>query len=235
MDSSSSSYSAYGSVVKQNQALYDRYLGAYRDVLAGIQNIGNAQRQAITDFYAQRQGQADQALISRGLGNTTVQSAVNRGLTLDEAKAQSDLAEKVSRMRADYGSQMAQGIRGFLGGYSQGQSQSFRPSGAPASNSSLDRPWMFAPMGGRGYGNNQPIYGYGPAVAGTFDAPQSTYVPPYYGDASLSGLGTLGPGGSMLNYIGEPGMSSEGPYGGGGWGEDLPPMTGDYLGNYGFA
>lgn len=163
MASTSTNKSAYGISVKENEALYSKYLGAYGDVLKGIQSVGNAQRGAITDFYAAKQGASDQSLASRGLTNTTVKDAVDRGLTLDEAKAQSGLAEGIAGLRANYGSQMAQGIHSFLGGGSQGQSQGTQDgfAGTGFSNGSVAQS-PFAnrlfPFGGGGGGGGS--YGF---------------------------------------------------------------------------
>jgi hypothetical protein len=169
---SSGSYSAYGLKVKENEQLYNQYLGAYKDVLAGVQNVGNAQRQAITDFYAKKQGDATQSLISRGLSNSTVTDSISRGLTLDEGKAQNDLAERVARMRGDYGSQMAQGLHAFMGGYSESASRQQQPSFGGGMAGFSNAPLNFGggmgrvPFGGGGGGGGFVFGGY-PTGAGS--------------------------------------------------------------------
>lgn len=82
------------------------YAGLTSSVLGGIQNIGNAQSQAITDRYRSEGGKANQQLIDRGLGNTTVQSAVTRGNEYDREKAQNLNTEAMAGLRAQYGSQL---------------------------------------------------------------------------------------------------------------------------------
>jgi hypothetical protein len=120
--------SSYNSALAQNQALYQNILGGYNQtigqqqqaqqgiqqgwqglqgqVLGDIQGITASQSQAIRDVYAQQQGAQQQGLINRGLGNTTVQDTMSRGLTLDEQKAQIALANQQSQLTAGYRSQL---------------------------------------------------------------------------------------------------------------------------------
>jgi hypothetical protein len=65
-----------------------------------LSQIGGTRAQEIQDAYAANRGEAQQSLISRGLGNTTVTGAVDRGLQLDRQKALNDNAERVSQTRA---------------------------------------------------------------------------------------------------------------------------------------
>lgn len=88
------------------QAVEGGYSQLYHDVLSGIKDVGTSQSQAIADTYAQKSGSAMQGLINSGLGNTTVQSSVGRGLTLDEQKAQIALANQTSQLYAGYQSQL---------------------------------------------------------------------------------------------------------------------------------
>ncbi len=82
------------------------YTGLGQDVLNDIQGIDASQRQAIADQYAQQRGAASQGLISRGLGNTTVQNAVDRGLALDNSKANIALSNQTAQLQAGYRSQL---------------------------------------------------------------------------------------------------------------------------------
>jgi hypothetical protein len=100
----------YQQTLRDQQAAQQPILQGYRDLqsqVAGtIQGVDQSQRQAIADTYAQQRGQASQSLISRGLGNTTVQDAVNRGLTLDEQKAGVALSNQMAQLQAGYQSQL---------------------------------------------------------------------------------------------------------------------------------
>lgn len=120
--------SAYGNALALNSANYTNVLAGYQNavgnqvgalgdisggydqllqqVTQGIQGTSAAQSQAIKDAYAQQSGQASQDLINRGLGNTTVQQAVQRGLTLDQQKAQTNLQNQMAQLTAGYQSQI---------------------------------------------------------------------------------------------------------------------------------
>jgi hypothetical protein len=84
------------------RAIGKGYQGLMDSVLGKIASVGNADRQYLTDLYTGRQGEAMQHLIGSGLGNTTVTSSINRGLTLDEAKANMQLSEQLAKMYAGY-------------------------------------------------------------------------------------------------------------------------------------
>lgn len=85
-----------------------------QNIQGTIQGITASQQQAINDAYAAQQGQATQGLISAGLGNTTVQSSVARGIELDKAKAGIALANQMAGLSAGYQAQIGQGQLGFL-------------------------------------------------------------------------------------------------------------------------
>lgn len=71
-----------------------------------IAGVGASQLQAIQDQYAKASGGQAQALINSGLGNTTVASSVQRGLTLDSQKAQVALANQMAQLQAGYQAQL---------------------------------------------------------------------------------------------------------------------------------
>lgn len=113
----------YGELFNQNQGVYNATMGGYQQALSrqeqihnenrgyivGASNraqsmldgIGAAAQQEIADQYAQARGQATQDLISRGLGNSTVASSVDRGLTYDQAKANVNLQNQLAAQRLD--------------------------------------------------------------------------------------------------------------------------------------
>lgn len=119
---------SYNSALSQNQAMYNNilqgyqqtmakqtsaqdaiaggYTNLYNNVLGGIQGIGESQKQNIQDVYAQQKGATAQSLISRGLGNTTVSDTMQRGLGLDEQKAQIALANQIAQLTAGYQSSL---------------------------------------------------------------------------------------------------------------------------------
>jgi hypothetical protein len=125
----------------KQSAISDGYNQLQANVLAGLSGASNAESQEIADRYTALSGRSTQDMISRGLGNTTVQNAVQRGITLDESKAQTDLQNKFAHTAAGYQSQLGlaglgyrgqalqqqmalQGAQlGYMGGYSQQQNQ----------------------------------------------------------------------------------------------------------------
>ena len=127
--------SAYQAALKVNQQNYNNILKGYQvalrqqqkmtrgitqgygqlsgQVLSDIQGIDASQRQAIADAYAQQSGSAAQSLISRGLGNTTVQDSIQRGLALDKAKADVALSNQTAQLQAGYRSQLGMAGLGY--------------------------------------------------------------------------------------------------------------------------
>ncbi len=84
------------------QAINKGYGKLLNDVLGHVAKVGLSDRQSITDMYAQRGGETQQNLVGAGLGNSTVTESMRRGLTLDEAKANMQLSEQLSKMYAGY-------------------------------------------------------------------------------------------------------------------------------------
>ncbi len=119
---------SYNTALGQNQAMYNNvlqgyqqtmakqtsaqdaiaggYSNLYNTVLGGIQGIGASQQQNIQDTYAQQKGATQQSMVSRGLGNTTVSDSAQRGLTLDEQKAQIALQNQLAQLQAGYQSSL---------------------------------------------------------------------------------------------------------------------------------
>jgi hypothetical protein len=61
--------------------------------------LGQTEATNIDERFARQQASADQDLINRGLGNTTVRSSVNRGIGYDQSRAQTALAQDVNAIR----------------------------------------------------------------------------------------------------------------------------------------
>lgn len=129
--------SAYNSALAMNQQNYGNILQGYqqadrqqrrglndvsagydtlsKDVLAGIAGTDASAKQQIEDSYAQQQGSATQGLVNAGLGNSTVTSAVGRGLQYDREKSYTSLANQMAQLSAGYQSQLGQAGLGFKG------------------------------------------------------------------------------------------------------------------------
>lgn len=96
----------YGAALQGAQQQYGSILSGYQALQSGVaqqlQGQLNVQKQGIADQYAQERGAATQGLTNRGLGNSTVTSAVNRGLTYDQAKATNAAAAQFGAQNAQY-------------------------------------------------------------------------------------------------------------------------------------
>jgi hypothetical protein len=97
--------------------------GTYGQAESYIQNIGNAARQRIGETGIQQKGLADQDLISRGLGNTTIRTSAMRGIASDterqmqsademEMTAKAGLMERRAGLETDIGKLKASAIEG---------------------------------------------------------------------------------------------------------------------------
>lgn len=106
---------ALSGMQSQQQAISQGYNTLQASVLGKIEGTDAAQRQAIRDEYAMQSGKMQQSMINRGLGNTTVQGAMQRGLTLDESKAETDLSNKFAQTAAQYQSQLGLAGLGYRG------------------------------------------------------------------------------------------------------------------------
>lgn len=96
----------YQSTAAAQQQAAAGILAGYGTLSAGIQNqirgTDASQRQALTDQYVAESGKQSQGLINRGLGNTTVANSVQRGLSLDHAKANIQLSNQMAQLMANY-------------------------------------------------------------------------------------------------------------------------------------
>lgn len=99
--------------VGAQQAIGSGYTNLYNDVLGRVQGTNDANMQGINDSYAQQQGSASQSLINRGLGNTTIQSSVTRGIEADRAKAITQSQNGFAQLMAGYQSNLGQAGLGY--------------------------------------------------------------------------------------------------------------------------
>jgi hypothetical protein len=89
-------------------------LGAFGAAEGNLAGMGNSEVARIAQDRARQLAGSDQALISRGLGNTTVRNAARRGIVSDSSRAMSDVAERVATAKAGLNTQKA-GALGDLG------------------------------------------------------------------------------------------------------------------------
>jgi len=126
---------AYQSALNFNAANYNNVYGGYQNllsnlatasaqnvqgygnlsgsVLAGIDTVGQAASQNIANQYKQASGAAAQQLVSRGLGNTTVQQSVQRGIESQKSQADLNLADQLATMKAGYQSNIGLAQLGY--------------------------------------------------------------------------------------------------------------------------
>lgn len=73
------------------------YGNVLNTLLGNLNLLGQTQAQDINQQYTQAQDQANQNMVDRGLGNTTVAQNVDRGYTLDKQRALTNLAQNVAQ------------------------------------------------------------------------------------------------------------------------------------------
>lgn len=101
-----------------------------QDVMNRTGLMGATEAENIRQRFGQQQAQAEQDLINRGLGNTTIRPAVQRGINYDQSRAQTGLAEDVANQMnqldigtrmplLQFGAQSSQFGAGLLGNQAQ--------------------------------------------------------------------------------------------------------------------
>ena len=271
----SSYQSAYNNALAMNQSNYNNILAGYQSamntqttaqdairagytdlynrVLGKIDSIGTARTNAINNAAARQQGLQDQQLINRGLGNTTVQASVNRGIQGDRQQALTQLADDQARLSGDFMSQLGlAGLnnqqRGLENQTALTQSQlawmnslnakypdaGFYGSLAQTAAQTAAQTNAMNRFGGGAFGGGPPVSG-GVGKIGYVPSPGPDYgsgqgVQPGFPSGGGGGFGNLPPG-LDLNNLGGGGVYG-GSYGGGtndpvmrGW--DMPPGSGD--------
>ncbi len=81
--------------------------GQYDGVESMLQNLGVAERERINMGAQRESARAEQDLISRGLGNTTIRESVKRGVEDDRNRANLEVENQVAQQRASVGLQRA--------------------------------------------------------------------------------------------------------------------------------
>lgn len=76
------------------------------DIMGQFDTLGNQQRSDLAARYGQQRSSADQDLVSRGLGNTTIRSSVMAGLGSQENQDLARLNESLTGQRLGYQSQL---------------------------------------------------------------------------------------------------------------------------------
>lgn len=111
-----SGYTNQRNIYNNNTAQINR---GYQDVLSQQQGLGESQRIALDRQYAQQSAQSQQSMISRGMGNSTVLDAGQRGINYDRANSQIALQDSLTREQTA----IQQARLGYMANAQQGQSQ----------------------------------------------------------------------------------------------------------------
>lgn len=77
-------------------------LAGQQGILGLIDSYGQSSRNDISAANTRQRGDTSQSMISRGLGNTTILDAMNRGYNNDLARQNLVLDDQLARTRADY-------------------------------------------------------------------------------------------------------------------------------------
>ncbi len=112
---------------QQSQAAQDQLMARYgqmnQQVQAGIRDVGTAQRASINDAYLKQVGDTTQSATSRGLGNTTVVDALQRGNRADKSRADIALSSQLAQLSAGYTSEFGMAGLQSQTAYNQRQQQ----------------------------------------------------------------------------------------------------------------
>jgi hypothetical protein len=200
------------------QAIQAGYANLYNQVLNKVEGIGNDRRNQINSAAAKQLASGSQQLIDRGLGNTTIQSSLDRGVESDRNRNLTQLSDDQAKMIGDYMSQL--GLAG-LGAQQRGlegtTAMLMNQLGFMGSvQANYPNAGLYASLAMQGGNQNK---GYGGGSFGTYGGmgmggPKLGYVPsggPYYGP---SGSGAFG---AMPTGIGNSSLLAAPSVGGGGW------------------
>jgi len=90
----------YQDILTRDAANQERVGATYGQAFDLLENLGESQAERIEIRGTRDFAQAEQDLISRGLGNTTIRESVRRGVGEDVARGQRELTEQVGRQKA---------------------------------------------------------------------------------------------------------------------------------------
>lgn len=107
------SQSGYENLRGQLDQQYQGIQGGYNQLGQDVQGmISGSNASNITDInanYSAQAGKASQDMVSRGLGNSTVQQNMQRAIALDRARAITQSQNQFAQLGANYASQIGQG------------------------------------------------------------------------------------------------------------------------------
>lgn len=148
------SLAQYRNLMKMTKGEQERVIGpgGYYDQAAGLQSgMGATQNAAIDAATVKGKASSEQDLISRGLGNTTIRSSVNRGIESDAQRAKNSVAEQVATAKAGLLTQKAGADQEI--GRLRADSLLSRTNMPPNMNAYMQLLQQLAASGGMGGGN----------------------------------------------------------------------------------
>jgi len=90
----------YGQLLAAIESLGAQTTGTFQEALGEISTLGDAARTRVDQTATREKGRAEQDLISRGLGNTTIRESVRRGITDDQSLQHQGIDESVGQQRS---------------------------------------------------------------------------------------------------------------------------------------
>jgi len=105
----------YTQLLKQLRDTQQQSLGTYSEAMGEVRKLGKTRESDIQRDAVRQGAAAEQDLISRGLGNTTIRSSVQRGVEEDRQRSLNMLAEMLAGQRAGVLQDRA-GLEAQLGG-----------------------------------------------------------------------------------------------------------------------
>lgn len=207
----------YGNILAGYQNLIAQqntgYTNLYNTVMNQLQGAETSRKTEIGDMAKSELGSASQSLIDRGLGNTTVQSAVSSGVEANKQRRLTEVANQFAQMRAGYQQQLGQAQLGNIAGLSKAQLDFMNSvnAGYPDAGMYGQLAMMFGQAAGAGAGGYDK--GRGPGYTGPsmpyggfgLGGPKLGYTPaasPYFGGSGFNPA-PVSTGGSY-NMMGAP-------------------------------
>lgn len=200
----------YDTLRQQQDDLYGTIFKSYTqnmgDVLGRIAGTNSSNLRDIDTAYTAQSAKSAQDMISRGLGNSTVQQNMQRAIALDRERARTNSQNQFAQLEASYMDRIGQN---FIN--SQENAAAARTalgSEQARFGASVQAPYPNAGM----YSQMAQMYGAQAAQAGGQENPYSFFT----GGGGGGGGYTVGPSSGGMRPPGNPGLNFHRPQGGGG-------------------
>lgn len=225
------------------QAIDAGYNSMYNEVIGQIQGITQTREREIGEAATRQASQEQQSLIDRGLGNTTVQQSVNRGIESDKQKSITNVRNEFAGLQASYQNQIRQAQLAAQGRGAQELLgiQRSQLDWMNSVNASYPNAGMYAQLAqqfGQAAAQNAAAGRYGGGSFGGgggnmgmgLGGRQVGYVPspaPGFGGGYIPGMG-IGGGGGGPSFMNQEYARAANMFGGGSFGGQPSPGYGGY-------